>query len=280
MPATVVAAPGTQALIQLLPRLVGRSRVAILGPTYAEHELCWRRHGHDVAVVADLAAAAGADVVVVVNPDNPTGRLLRRRRCAALDIGCWWSTRPSSTCCRARRALPATCRTTPWCCARSARPTDWPALRLGFAIAPLRLAARLRDELGPWAVSGPALAIGARRACRRRLAEGDGNAPRRDRRRTRRAAGRGGIHDPGRNDAVRLGEHPEAHAPGRTPGPAGHPRPRLRRSADLARFDCPRRRRIRRLATALGIHDLAGVRLSQVPQNVWQTRCSAGGGSA
>ena len=33
-------------------------------------------------------------------------------------------------------------------------------LRLGFAIAPSTLAARLRDELGPWAVSGPALAIG------------------------------------------------------------------------------------------------------------------------
>ena len=33
-------------------------------------------------------------------------------------------------------------------------------LRLGFAIAPAPLAQRLREELGPWAVSGPALAIG------------------------------------------------------------------------------------------------------------------------
>src|SRR6267142_245987 len=46
-PATIVAAPGTQALIQLLPRLVPRSRVAIVGPTYAEHERGWRRGGHD-----------------------------------------------------------------------------------------------------------------------------------------------------------------------------------------------------------------------------------------
>src|SRR5688500_12964860 len=71
-PGQLVAAPGTQALIQILPRLVARSRVAIVGPTYAEHELNWRRHGHDVRVVGDLEAA---DVVVVVNPDNPTGRL-------------------------------------------------------------------------------------------------------------------------------------------------------------------------------------------------------------
>jgi cobalamin biosynthetic protein CobC len=34
-------------------------------------------------------------------------------------------------------------------------------LRLGFAITDAELADRLRSELGPWAVSGPALAIGA-----------------------------------------------------------------------------------------------------------------------
>jgi cobalamin biosynthesis protein CobC len=34
-------------------------------------------------------------------------------------------------------------------------------LRLGFALAAPALAARLRAELGPWAVGGPALAIGA-----------------------------------------------------------------------------------------------------------------------
>ena len=33
-------------------------------------------------------------------------------------------------------------------------------LRLGFAVAPPDLAAVLREALGPWAVSGPALAIG------------------------------------------------------------------------------------------------------------------------
>jgi cobalamin biosynthetic protein CobC len=34
-------------------------------------------------------------------------------------------------------------------------------LRLGFAVAHVELARRVRLELGPWAVSGPALAIGA-----------------------------------------------------------------------------------------------------------------------
>src|SRR5215207_10010695 len=72
-PATIVAAPGTQALIQLLPRLVPKSRVVVLGPTYEEHAHCWARQGHNVAVVSDFESA---DVTIVVNPNNPTGKLL------------------------------------------------------------------------------------------------------------------------------------------------------------------------------------------------------------
>jgi cobalamin biosynthetic protein CobC len=40
-PATVVAAPGTQILISLLPRLAPPGPVAVLGPTYAEHARAW-----------------------------------------------------------------------------------------------------------------------------------------------------------------------------------------------------------------------------------------------
>jgi cobalamin biosynthetic protein CobC len=51
-------------------------------------------------------------------------------------------------------------------------------LRLGFALAAPEIAAKLRERLGPWAVSGPALAIGQRaladlewqQSTRRRLA--------------------------------------------------------------------------------------------------------------
>ncbi len=72
----IAAASGTQALIQLLPRLVPTSRVEILGPTYEEHEACWTRQGHRVSVVKDLDQSESADVVIVVNPDNPTGRVI------------------------------------------------------------------------------------------------------------------------------------------------------------------------------------------------------------
>lgn len=159
-PGELVAAPGTQALIQVLPRLVPRSRVAIVGPTYAEHELNWRRHGHDVTVVTSLDVAA-ADVVVVVNPDNPTGRLsptqaLRDVAARLLIVDeAFIDLLPGDA--SLAGDLPGNAVVL-----RSFGKTYGLAgLRLGFAMAHEPLARRLREDLGPWAVSGPALTIGA-----------------------------------------------------------------------------------------------------------------------
>ncbi len=48
-PENVAIAPGSQALIQLLPRLHPPGRVSVEGPTYAEHALAWTAAGHDVS---------------------------------------------------------------------------------------------------------------------------------------------------------------------------------------------------------------------------------------
>ena len=159
-PGQLIAAPGTQALIQVLPRLVARSRVAIVGPTYAEHELNWRRYGHDVTVVASLEVA-DADVVVVVNPDNPTGRLLPTQalrgvaaRLLVVDEA-FIDLLPNAA------SLAGELPDNAIVLRSFGKVYGLAGLRLGFAIAPAPLAQRLRDELGPWAVSGPALSIGA-----------------------------------------------------------------------------------------------------------------------
>ena len=158
-PETVVAAPGTQALIQLLPRLIPRSRVAVVGPTYEEHEVCWRRQDHDVTVVEEFAATEGYDVAIVVNPDNPTGRLVptteleARRGMLVVDEAFVDFLPPIAS---LADDLPPNAIVL-----RSFGKTYGLAgLRLGFAIARRKFADRLRTELGPWAVSGPALSIG------------------------------------------------------------------------------------------------------------------------
>ena len=156
---TIVAAPGTQALIQLLPRLMPKSRVAIVGPTYEEHEVSWRRQGHDVTIVSHLSGYS--DIAVLVNPDNPTGRIvpaaeLRPLRGLLVVDESFIDFHPPAA--SLANDLPQHTVVL-----RSFGKTYGLAgVRLGFAIAERSLAARLRDELGPWAVPGPAIEIGRR----------------------------------------------------------------------------------------------------------------------
>jgi cobalamin biosynthetic protein CobC len=74
--ARVVAAPGTQILLPMIAALRPPGTARILGPTYAEHARAARLAGHATREVAKPAALAPADLVTVVNPDNPTGRVL------------------------------------------------------------------------------------------------------------------------------------------------------------------------------------------------------------
>ncbi|CAN7375338.1 threonine-phosphate decarboxylase CobD [Bosea sp. LjRoot9] len=165
--AGIVAAPGTQILIDLLPRLVAAGPVAVLGPTYAEHAQAWAKAGADVRPVADLGGASEARTVVLVNPNNPDGRVVSRQRlmtvaaqCAArggllvVDEAFADFTREVSI---LPELPPATL------VLRSFGKTYGLAgLRLGFAIGDPVLTEALRAAMGPWAVAGPALHVGAR----------------------------------------------------------------------------------------------------------------------
>lgn len=165
--ASIVAAPGTQALLQIIPRLRSPGTVAVLGPTYEEHARCWHRCGHLVRIVNEIEALAEADVAVVVNPNNPTGRLLPRqmlvslgselaRRDGLLIVDEAFADFLPDDASVASRLPSATIVLRSF-----GKAYGLAGLRLGFAIAAPEIAERLRDELGPWAVSGPALAVGA-----------------------------------------------------------------------------------------------------------------------
>ncbi len=155
-PHMVVAAPGTQALIQLLPRLFPVSRVAIVGPTYEEHEVSWRRQGHDVRVVDTLPT--DSEVTVVVNPNNPTGRLasisdLQAVKGLLVVDEAFIDFHPREASFAGRNAIVL----------RSfGKAYGLAGVRLGIAIAEREFANQFRDELGPWAVAGSAIEIGRR----------------------------------------------------------------------------------------------------------------------
>jgi cobalamin biosynthesis protein CobC len=157
-PTMVVAAPGTQALIQLLPRVFAPTDVAVVGPTYEEHEVAWRREGHKVTIVDSPHGRSPTEIVVLVNPDNPTGRLippveLQDIRNQLIVDEAFIDFHPRAASLAGTKAIVL----------RSFGKTYGLAgLRLGFAIASPDIAEHLRDALGPWAVAGPAIEIGRR----------------------------------------------------------------------------------------------------------------------
>jgi cobalamin biosynthetic protein CobC len=167
--AGIVAAPGTQALIQWLPRLFPARRVGVLGFTYQEHATCWREAGAAVTSVHALAELADYDFGIVVNPNNPDGRVVSPEQLAEVAqrmaggggrmivdeafmdlIGRQSSLLPH---------LPAHGAIV----LRSfGKAYGLAGVRLGFAAGPPEDCARLRQAIGPWAVSGPAIDVGRR----------------------------------------------------------------------------------------------------------------------
>lgn len=162
----IVAAPGTQALIQWLPRLAPPGAVAVLGPTYAEHAASWRLAGRAVAEI-DQAAALPAAVkhAVVVNPNNPDGRVLGRDALAHLARevgrrGGWLVVDESFADVDPALGVADLAAHFPIVALRSfGKFYGLAGVRLGFAVAAEPVAQRIAAAVGPWAVSGPAIAV-------------------------------------------------------------------------------------------------------------------------
>jgi cobalamin biosynthetic protein CobC len=167
--AGIVAASGAQALIQWLPRLFPARRVGVLGMTYGEHEACWRAAGAAVTVVAALSDLAGFDAGVVVNPNNPDGRLSARddltkvaadlfRRGGRLIVDEAFMDVMG----RQSSLVPLLPVAGAMVLRSFGKVYGLAGLRLGFAAGAPDDCALLRGAIGPWAVSGPAIEIGRR----------------------------------------------------------------------------------------------------------------------
>lgn len=164
--AAVAAGPGAQAMIQLLPYLRYRRSVAVLGPTYSDHAYLWARAGHEVRLVGSLADVGEAEVVVIVNPNTPTGREIAPD--VLLELGARLTRRDGLLVVDETYA-----DVTPELALGARLPEKGtvvlrsfgaffglPGLRLGFAAGDAEMASELAAELGPWPVSGPAIQVG------------------------------------------------------------------------------------------------------------------------
>jgi cobalamin biosynthetic protein CobC len=164
----ILPVAGSQAAIQALPRLRPASRIVLATPAYAEHAHRWRRAGHDVVEVshAELGGMIDScDVMVVCNPNNPTGEVIASETLLA------WAARLG--------------RRDGWLVVDEAFADVEPrfsvasnvpglivlrsigkffglaGLRLGFVIAEQHLLDAMAEEVGPWGVNEAAQIIGA-----------------------------------------------------------------------------------------------------------------------
>jgi cobalamin biosynthetic protein CobC len=158
-PERVVAAGGSETLIRLLPRLLPARRIAIALRTYGGHAEAWRAVGAEL-VPADVPAV---DLRVIVNPDNPDGRALSSDQIAGLTDSpllvdeAFVEADPHRSVASVAGA-PGHQRLI---VLRSfGKFYGLAGLRLGFLVAEPALAARVRQAIGDWPVSGPAIAAG------------------------------------------------------------------------------------------------------------------------
>jgi cobalamin biosynthetic protein CobC len=216
--AEVVAAPGTQSLIQWLPQLASGGPVAVVEPTYNEHAPAWRMAGHEVIAVASLdELPEGVRHAVVVNPNNPDGRVTSRAtlgRVAALlqERGGWLVVDEAFADVQPEISSIELCADLPVVVLRSfGKFYGLAGLRLGFAVASPDIAERISPALGPWPCSGPALAIGAAALRDREWADRTRDALRHQARETDAVLAAAGFRVVGGTDLFRLAQRTDAN---------------------------------------------------------------------
>lgn len=162
--APIVAMGGAQAAIQLLPQLAPRGRARILAPTYNEYAPALSAAGWAVEEVRELDALAGANLAIVVNPNNPDGRRHAPKDLLALlphvgrliiDESFVDAVPELSLASEAGRPGLTILRS-------FGKFYGLAGLRLGFAIGHTADIAKLAAASGPWPISGAAIAIGCR----------------------------------------------------------------------------------------------------------------------
>ena len=159
--AGVLPVAGAQAAIQMIPVSRKPGLVRVLGPTYNEHAASFARSGWTVETVERPTALDGADAAVVVNPNNPDGRVLAPEQLRAIStrVGLlvvdesFVDPRPDISLAREIPDNTLVLRS-------FGKFYGLAGLRLGFVLGgEVRLAA-LAELAGPWPVSGVAIRVG------------------------------------------------------------------------------------------------------------------------
>ncbi|VAW60356.1 L-threonine 3-O-phosphate decarboxylase [hydrothermal vent metagenome] len=161
---SLLAIPGSQAVIQLLPSLRNKSRVAVPDIGYAEHAHAWRQAGHEVTALSKNQIDENLeqyDVLVIINPNNPAGdyytaeQLLDWHKRLQLKNG-WLIVDEAFIDSRMEYSVARYANQPGLVVLKSmGKFFGLAGIRSGFVIAEEVLLKKIKQVLGPWAVSGP-----------------------------------------------------------------------------------------------------------------------------
>jgi cobalamin biosynthetic protein CobC len=204
-PERVAAAPGTDAALRLLPRLLGARSAAIATRTYGGHREAWSAAGAEVR-----PEHAPADAWVIVNPNNPDGGLTPAEALLAAAERRWVIVDEAFADSRPAASVAAQAGGRLVVLRSFGKFYGLPGVRLGFVVADPGLAQDVRRAFGDWPVSTEALLAGSaayadagwRMRTRVRLV--------RDSRRLDRLLGRAGLEVVGGTDLFRLARTEDA----------------------------------------------------------------------
>lgn len=164
-PDRVVAVSGAEAALRLLPGLVSGDEVAVLAPTYGGHLEAWAASTPRLVTSLEDPRAARADVLVLVNPNNPDGRRIERQTLAELaadrsDRGRWTIVDESFVEIAPELSV-ADLEIDRLVTLRSfGKFYGLPGARLGFMIGNRVFSREFRVLLGDWPIAADALALG------------------------------------------------------------------------------------------------------------------------
>lgn len=162
----ITAVPGTEVAIHQLPALFP-GPIAIIDPTYGSHRSAWAADGRPVRSHSELSAVSGETHLVVVNPNNPTGRLhqpdtvlamgrqLGQGKVLVVDEAFMDCTPDMSVVPHLKPDMPIIVLKS------FGKFFGLAGVRLGFVVGAPELLRGLSDRFGDWCISGPALTIGA-----------------------------------------------------------------------------------------------------------------------
>ncbi len=185
-PAGTVAVPGSDLGLRFIGRLLDARHPSAIVPGYSGHVEMWSEPCLPVGSDANalMAAAEVCDAIVLARPGNPGGEIVDESVLHAIAErlvarGGWLIVDEAFADAEPAISLAARGWSNLIVLRSFGKFAGLAGLRLGFVIAPADFSGRLRERLGDWPVSGPAVAAGVafyrnmswQSAQRRRLAE-------------------------------------------------------------------------------------------------------------